>query len=160
MIILALLVVLFFSLSSISAQSINNSDDLDKNILKSNSSSNKATVNITSKATTNSTKKTSTNKTSTTKTSTSKTKANTTTVNKKTLAKTSTSFINYVEKNGKFPKVKISNRINNYKTKLLYERPVIILGFLWYRHTIPCRENMQEFRLSSRQPTNHSFLRW
>ena len=119
MIILALLVVLFFSLSSISAQSINNSDDLDKNILKSNSSSNKATVNITSKAKTNSTKKTSTNKTSTTKTSTSKTKANTTTVNKKTLAKTSTSFINYVKKNGKFPKVKISNR-NYSNTEYLY----------------------------------------
>ena len=109
MIILALLVVLFFSLSSISAQSINTSDDLDKNILKSNSSSNKAAANITSKAKTNSTKKT----------STSKTKANTTTVNKKTLAKTSTSFINYVEKNGKFPKVKISNK-NYSNTEYLY----------------------------------------
>ncbi len=119
MIILALLVVLFFSLSSISAQSINTSDDLDKNILKSNSSSNKATVNITSKAKTNSTKKTSTNKTSTTTTSASKTKANTTTVNKKTLAKTSTNFMNYVEKNGKFPKVKISNR-NYSNTEYLY----------------------------------------
>lgn len=114
MIILALLVVLFFSLSSINAQSVNNSDDLDKNILKSNSSSNKAAVNITSKAKTNSTKKTSINKTSTTKA-----KANTTTVNKKTLAKTSTSFMNYVEKNGKFPKVKISNR-NYSNTEYLY----------------------------------------
>ena len=115
MIILALLVVLFFSLSSISAQSVNNSDDLDKNILKSNSSSNKtATLNTASKAKTNSTKKTSTNKTSTTKA-----KANTTTVNKKTLAKTSTNFINYVEKNGKFPKVKISNK-NYSNTEYLY----------------------------------------
>ena len=114
MIILALLVVLFFSLSSINAQSVNNSDDLDKNILKSNSSSNKAAVNITSKAKTNSTKKTSINKTSTTKA-----KANTTTVNKKTLAKTSTSFMNYVEKNGKFPKVKISNK-NYSNTEYLY----------------------------------------
>ncbi len=120
MIILALLVVLFFSLSSISAQSVNNSDDVDKNILKSNSSSNKtATLNTATKAKTNSTKKTSTNKTSTTKTSTSKTKANTTTVNKKTLAKTSTSFMNYVEKNGKFPKVKISNK-NYSNTEYLY----------------------------------------
>ena len=119
MIILALLVVLFFSLSSISAQSVNNSDGLDKNILKSDSSSNKAVANITSKAKTNSTKTKSTNKTSTTKTSASKTKANTTTVNKKTLAKTSTSFINYVEKNGKFPKVKISNR-NYSNTEYLY----------------------------------------
>lgn len=118
MIILALLVVLFFSLSSISAQSVNNSDDLDKNILKS-TSSNKEATNITSKAKTNSTKKTSTNKTSTTTTSTSKTKANTTTINKKTLAKTSTSFINYVEKNGKFPKVKISNK-NYSNTEYLY----------------------------------------
>ncbi len=115
MIILALLVVLFFSLSSISAQSVNNSDDLDKNILKSNSSSNKtATLNTATKAKTNSTKKTSTNKTSTTKA-----KANTTTVNKKTLAKTSTNFINYVEKNGKFPKVKISNK-NYSNTEYLY----------------------------------------
>lgn len=114
MIILALLVVLFFSISSISAQSVNNSNDVDKNILKSNSSSNKAAVNIASKAKTKST-----NKTSTTKTSTSKTKANTTTVNKKTLAKTSTSFMNYVEKNGKFPKVKISNR-NYSNTEYLY----------------------------------------
>ena len=114
MIILALLVVLFFSLSSISAQSVNNSDDLDKNILKSDSSSNKASLSTATKAKTNSTKKTSTNKTSTTKA-----KSNTTTVNKKTLAKTSTSFMNYVEKNGKFPKVKISNR-NYSNTEYLY----------------------------------------
>ena len=107
MIILALLVVLLFSISSISAQSVNNSDDLDKKILKSNSSSYKSTTSIATKAKTNSIKKTSANKAITNKTSTSKTKANATTVNKKTLAKTSTSFINYVEKNGKFPKVKI-----------------------------------------------------
>ena len=120
MIILALLVVLFFSLSSISAQSVNNSDDFENKILKSDSSSNKAaTLNTTSKAKTNSTKKTSANKTSTTKTSTTKAKANTTTVNRKTLAKTSTSFINYVEKNGKFPKVKISNK-NYSNTEYLY----------------------------------------
>ncbi|MBO5965673.1 MAG: hypothetical protein J6P91_00755, partial [Methanobrevibacter sp.] len=120
MIILALLVVLFFSLSSISAQSVNNSDDFENKILKSDSSSNKAaSLNTTSKAKTNSTKKTSANKTSTTKTSTTKAKANTTTVNKKTLAKTSTSFINYVEKNGKFPKVKISNK-NYSNTEYLY----------------------------------------
>ena len=114
MIILALLVVLFFSLSSISAQSVNNSDDFENKILKSDSSSNKAaTLNTTSKAKTNSTK------TNTNKTSTTKAKANTTTVNKKTLAKTSTSFINYVEKNGKFPKVKISNK-NYSNTEYLY----------------------------------------
>ena len=110
MIILALLVVLFFSISSISAQSVNNSDGLDKNILKSDSSSNKAVANITSKAKTNSTKTKSTNKTSTTKKSAIKTKANTTTVNKKTLAKTSTSFMNYVEKNGKFPNRKFIDK--------------------------------------------------
>ena len=125
MIILALLVVLLFSISSISAQSVSNSDDLEKKILKSNSSSNKAsTLSIATKAKTDSTKKTSTTKSSTAKTSASKasaskTKANTTTVNKKTLAKTSTSFMNYVEKNGKFPKVKISNK-NYSNTEYLY----------------------------------------
>ena len=119
MIILALLVVLLFSISSISAQSVNNSDDLDKKILKSNSSSYKSTTSIATKAKTNSTKKTSANKSIANKTSTSKTKANATTVNKKTLAKTSTSFMNYVEKNGKFPKVKISNK-NYSNTEYLY----------------------------------------
>lgn len=119
MIILALLVVLLFSISSISAQSVNNSDDFDKKILKSNSSSYKSTTSIATKAKTNSTKKTSANKAITNKTSTSKTKANATTVNKKTLAKTSTSFMNYVEKNGKFPKVKISNK-NYSNTEYLY----------------------------------------
>ena len=119
MIILALLVVLLFSISSISAQSVNNSDDLDKKILKSNSSSYKSTTSIATKAKTNSIKKTSANKAITNKTSTSKTKANATTVNKKTLAKTSTSFMNYVEKNGKFPKVKISNK-NYSNTEYLY----------------------------------------
>ena len=112
--------MLLFSISSISAQSINNSDDLDKKILKSNSSSYKSTSSsISTKAKTNSTKKTSANKAITNKTSTSKTKANATTVNKKTLAKTSTSFMNYVEKNGKFPKVKISNK-NYSNTEYLY----------------------------------------
>ena len=120
MIILALLVVLFFSISSISAQSVNNSDDLDNKILKSNSSSYKSTSSsVSTKAKTNSTKKTSANKSIANKTSTSKTKANATTVNKKTLAKTSTSFMNYVEKNGKFPKVKISNK-NYSNTEYLY----------------------------------------
>ncbi len=128
MIILALLVVLFFSISSISAQSVNNSDDLESKILKSCSSNNKATtLNSAIKAKTDSAKETSANKTSaskskattTKKTSTSKTKASTTTVNKKTLAKTSTSFMNYVEKNGKFPNVKISNK-NYSNTEYLY----------------------------------------
>ena len=115
MIILALLLVLFFSISSISAQSVNNSDDLDDKILKSSSSSNGATTkNISTKAKTDSTKKTSTNNTIT-----SKRKENTTTMNRKTLAKTSTSFMNYVEKNGKFPKVKISNK-NYSNTEYLY----------------------------------------
>lgn len=128
MIISALLVVLFFSISSISAQSVNNSDDLESKILKSCSSNNKATtLNSAIKAKTDSAKETSANKTSaskskattTKKTSTSKTKASTTTVNKKTLAKTSTSFMNYVEKNGKFPNVKISNK-NYSNTEYLY----------------------------------------
>ena len=115
MIILALLVVLFFSISSISAQSVNDSDDLDEKILKSCSLSKNATdKNISIKAKANSTKKTSNNKIST-----SKTKANTTTINRKTLAKTSTSFMNHVEKNGKFPKVKISNK-NYSNTEYLY----------------------------------------
>lgn len=115
MIILALLLVLFFSISSISAQSVNNSDDFDDKILKSGSSSNKITTkNISIKGKTNSTKKTSTNKTIT-----SKRKENITTMNRKTLAKTSTSFMNYVEKNGKFPKVKISNK-NYSNTEYLY----------------------------------------
>ena len=133
MIILALLVVLLFSISSISAQSVNNSDDLDKKILKSNSSSYKSTTSIATKAKTNSIKKTSANKAITNKTSTSKTKANATTVNKKTLAKTSTSFMNYVEKNGKFPKVKISNNLylmtkaieNNSNSKIEIKRNLV-----------------------------------
>ena len=58
MIILALLVVLFFSISSISAQSVNDSDDLDEKILKSCSLSKNATdKNISIKAKANSTKK-------------------------------------------------------------------------------------------------------
>ena len=111
------MVVLFFSISSISAQSVNNLDDFENGkILKSDSLSNKTALNTTAKAktTTNTTKKTNAIKANTTKS-----KENTTTVNKKTLAKTSTSFINYVEKNGKFPKVKISNK-NYSNTEYLY----------------------------------------
>ena len=133
MIILALLVVLFFSLSSISAQSVNNSDDFGNKILKSESSSDKARLSTATKAKTNSAKKISTNKTSTTTTSASKTKANTTTVNKKTLAKTSTSFMNYVEKNGKFPKVKISNR-NYSNTEYLYlMTKITFMGIFYFK---------------------------
>ena len=107
--------MLFFSISSISAQSVNNSTDLkDNKILKSDSSINKTTINSTAKVKTDTTKTT-----NATKTDKTKTKENTTTVNKKTLAKTSTSFISYVEKNGKFPKVKISNK-NYSNTEYLY----------------------------------------
>lgn len=134
--------VLFFSISSISAQSLNADDVCDNNkVLKSDSSSGK--ISAATKVKANSTKQTSktntaktanttkqTSKTSTVKTANTtkkttasvtkaKTKENTTTVNKKTLAKTSTSFMNYVEKNGKFPKVKISNK-NYSNTEYLY----------------------------------------
>ena len=116
--------MLFFSISSISAQSVNNLDELGNDkILKSDSSSSKTTaLKSTTKAkanATNSAKKTNATKTSTKKTNTTKTKEKTTTVKKKTLAKTSTSFMNYVEKNGKFPKVKISNK-NYSNTEYLY----------------------------------------
>ena len=104
--VLTLLLVLFFSISSISAQAIS-ADDLNDKALKSDSSSVKSST---------ATKvKTSTEK----KTATSAKKENKTTVNKKTLVKTSTSFINYVEKNGKFPKVRISNK-NYSNTEYLY----------------------------------------
>ena len=138
---MTLLVVLFFSISSISAQSLNADDVYDGGkILKSDSSSGKLSAATEVKAnSTKKTKKTSTTKTAnarkknttsvkkatntTKKTTTSvkkaKAKENTTTVNKKTLAKTSTSFMNYVEKNGKFPKVKISNK-NYSNTEYLY----------------------------------------
>ena len=138
MIFLTLLVVLFFSISSVSSQSVADLDDINQikesKVLKSNSlSSSKSTetaLSATNKS--NATKVTNASKTSendktknktvSKANATSKTaakKANTTTVNKKTLAKTSTSFMNSVEKNGKFPKVKISNR-NYSNTEYLY----------------------------------------
>ena len=118
--VLTLLVVLFFSISSISAQSIS-ADDLNDKALKSDSSVKSSTA---TKVKTNTAKKTTstTNKKTTSaakKAVTSAKKENKTTVNKKTLAKTSTSFINYVEKNGKFPKVRISNK-NYSNTEYLY----------------------------------------
>ncbi|AMK14972.1 transglutaminase domain-containing protein [Methanobrevibacter olleyae] len=120
MIFLALLLVLIFSISSASSQSIKIEDTNninDNKVLKSNSLSNSL---ITEKTNLSATTKVKTNKTNTTKkTTTEKTKENTTTVNKKTLAKTSASFMNYVEKNGKFPKVKISNK-NYSNTEYLY----------------------------------------
>ena len=122
MIILALLVVLFFSISSISAQSIS-ADNLDEKTIKSDSSSVKSSTATKVKTSTANEKTTSTDNEKTTsaskKASASATKENKTTVNKKTLAKTSTSFINYVEKNGKFPKVRISNK-NYSNTEYLY----------------------------------------
>ena len=138
MIFLTLLVVLFFSISSVSSQSVADLEDVnqikDSKVLKSNSlSSSKSTetaLSATNKS--NATKVTNASKTSendktknktvSKANATSKTaskKSNTTTVNKKTLAKTSTSFMNSVEKNGKFPKVKISNR-NYSNTEYLY----------------------------------------
>ena len=138
MILLTLLVVLFFSISSVSSQSVADLDDINQikesKVLKSNSlSSSKSTetaLSATNKS--NATKVTNASKTSendktknktvSKANATSKTaskKSNTTTVNKKTLAKTSTSFMNSVEKNGKFPKVKISNR-NYSNTEYLY----------------------------------------
>ena len=97
MIILALLVVLIFSISSVSSVVVNNTSDVK--LVKSTSKTTDS-----SKVKTNATKVTSTK---------------TTTVNKKTLAKTSTSFMKSVEKNGKLPKVKISNR-NYSHTEYLY----------------------------------------
>ena len=96
---------------------------------KTTKTTKKTTTKKTNKSKT--TKKTTTKKTATTssaakKTTTKKTdkgkttkKTNTTTVNRKTLAKTSASFMNSVEKNGKFPKVKISNK-NYSNTEYLY----------------------------------------
>ena len=97
MIILALLVVLIFIISSVSSVVVNNTSDVK--LVKSTSKTTDS-----SKVKTNATKVTSTK---------------TTTVNKKTLAKTSTSFMKSVEKNGKLPKVKISNR-NYSHTEYLY----------------------------------------
>ena len=97
-IILTLLVILFFTLGSIGAQSVsaadlNNSKSLKSGSISSNST--KATASsITNKVKANVTKKT----TNVTKASSNKTKEAKTTINKKTLAKTSTNFVNYVEK--------------------------------------------------------------
>ena len=113
------MVILFFTLGSIGAQSVsaadlNNSKSLKFGSISSNST--KATASsITNKVKANVTKKT----TNVTKASSNKTKEAKTTINKKTLAKTSTNFVNYVEKNGKFPKVKISNK-NYSSTEYLY----------------------------------------
>ena len=108
------MVILFFTLGSIGAQSVsaadlNNSKSLKSGSIPSNST--KATASsITNKVKANVTKKT---------TNATKASSNKTTINKKTLAKTSTNFVNYVEKNGKFPKVKISNK-NYSSTEYLY----------------------------------------
>ncbi len=116
------MVILFFTLGSVGAQSVSADDLNGSKILKSSSltsNSTKATAssitnkvksNVTTKAVTNVTKKT---------TNATKASSNKTTINKKTLAKTSTNFVNYVEKNGKFPKVKISNK-NYSNTEYLY----------------------------------------
>ena len=121
------MVILFFTLGSIGAQSVsaadlNNSKSLKSGSMSSNSTkatassiTNKVKANVTTKAVSNVTKKT----TNATKASSNKTKEAKTTINKKTLAKTSTNFVNYVEKNGKFPKVKISNK-NYSSTEYLY----------------------------------------
>ena len=114
------MVILFFTLGSISAQSVSTDDgskvlkssSLTSNSTKTTASSitNKVKANVTTKAVTTATKKT---------TNATKASSNKTTINKKTLAKTSTNFMNYVEKNGKFPKVKISNK-NYSNTEYLY----------------------------------------
>ena len=116
------MVILFFTLGSIGAQSVSAADlngSTDNKVLKTSSissNSTKATASsITNKVKANVTKKT----TNATKASSNKTKEAKTTINKKTLAKTSTNFVNYVEKNGKFPKVKISNK-NYSSTEYLY----------------------------------------
>ena len=125
---MTLAVVLIFTIGSVSSQSVEGSDALSNKSLKSNSA--KTAIMVTeSKVATNAkvtngknTKTTTTTKTSAAKKTASKesgTKANTTSINKKTLAKTSTSFMNYVEKNGKFPKVKISNK-NYSNAEYLY----------------------------------------
>ena len=126
--------MLFFSISSVSSQSLNGFDDIgdveDNKVLKSNAlssgSSTKSTALSTASKAKTGAKATNASKTSTTKstgkantTASSAKKANTTTVNKKTLAKASSSFMNYVDKNGKFPKVKISNK-NYSDTEYLY----------------------------------------
>ena len=134
--------MLVFSIGSVSSQSVNDLDDLGDDGKSLKNMGQKAGLGATDKAATNAkvtnekNTKTSTEKKATTEkknatkntskesenkktNSTKKTTTKTTTVNKKTLAKTSTSFMNYVNKNGKFPKVKISN--NNYSnTEYLY----------------------------------------
>ena len=134
--------MLVFSIGSVSSQSVNDLDDLGDDGKSLKNMGQKAGLGTTDKAATNAkvtnekNTKTSTEKKATTEkknatkntskesenkktNSTKKTTTKTTTVNKKTLAKTSTSFMNYVNKNGKFPKVKISN--NNYSnTEYLY----------------------------------------
>ena len=128
---MTLAVVLIFTIGSVSAQSVEGSDGLSNKSLKSNSA--KTAIMVTeSKVATNAKVTNGKNTKTTTKTSAAKktaskesgtkaksSKANTTTINKKTLAKTSTSFMNYVEKNGKFPKVKISNK-NYSNAEYLY----------------------------------------
>ena len=108
MIILALLLVIFICIGSVSSASLNTTDE-DKVLKSSNSSS-----SITAKTATLGTA----TKANETKTTTAK-QINATTVNKKTLARASTGFMNSVEKNGKFPKVKISNK-NYSNTEYLY----------------------------------------
>ena len=119
MIFLTLLIVLFFCLASVSAAGLNGTDDVK--VLKSNDASGNLTAKTASLGTADKvqTNKTKTIKTNTTTKKTNTSKANVTTVNKKTLAKTSTSFMNSVEKNGKFPKVRISNK-NYSNTEYLY----------------------------------------
>ena len=133
MIFLTLLLVLFISLSSASSASLsdlddsdhinhaNDSKDLKSNELSSNISAKSATLSAATKVKSNATKLTNASKATNNKKAANKTvnKKNTTTVNKKTLAKTSTSFMNSVERNGKFPKVKISNK-NYSNTEYLY----------------------------------------
>ena len=108
------MVILFFTLGSIGAQSVSAADLNNSKVLKSSSISSNSTKStassITNKVKANVTKKT---------TNATKASSNKTTINKKTLAKTSTNFVNYVEKNGKFPKVKISNK-NYSSTEYLY----------------------------------------
>ena len=123
--------MLFFSISSVSSQSLNDFEDscdildnkVKSNALSGSLSTKTSTLSATTKAKTSTLSATSKAKSNVKVTNTSKTtsakKANTTTVNKKTLAKESTSFMNSVEKNGKFPKVKISNK-NFSDTEYLY----------------------------------------
>ena len=120
---------MILSIGSVSSQSlsdIDTADDMDSGnkVIKStlSSSLSNKTTTLSTAIKTNATKVTNTNKTTKTATKSSKSaknKTTTTTVNKKTLAKASTSFMNSVEKNGKFPKVKISNK-NYSNTEYLY----------------------------------------